>query len=164
MKFFSYNYLINSFSVLKNKSYMALFAVMLIFIGSLYYYLLSSSAEGIIDFGSYYVYFDIAASIIISLLISLVITLTVYSYKIKVKSSKKFSLASIISALLPSSLCCTSIVPSILAFIGFSTPFVLGNTGKIQSIFSIYGPLFIALGAVIAWIGLMQITKNISTS
>ncbi|MCW1302601.1 MAG: hypothetical protein QXX36_03175 [Candidatus Rehaiarchaeum fermentans] len=152
----------NIFSIIKNKKYLTLFIITLIFTALSYYYILSSSAEGILDFGKYYIYFDIVSSIIISFLISLLVTLTVYSYKIKVKNNNKFAVASIITTILPGSLCCTSVIPSILALIGFSTSFLVGNTGKIQSIFSVYGPLFIVVGAVIGWIGLTQITKDIS--
>ncbi|MCW1312687.1 MAG: hypothetical protein OH338_04650, partial [Candidatus Parvarchaeota archaeon] len=141
-----------------------MFSIMFAAVFILYFYLLESSATGIIDFGSYYIYFDLLSSFVISFLISLVITMNVYSYKLKAKTSKKLTLSSIVGAILPSSLCCTSIIPSLLAVLGFSTSFIVGNTGKIQSIFSIYGPLFIAAGAAIAYFGLMQITKNINAS
>jgi hypothetical protein len=142
----------------------ALFVALFIFISLAYGYLLINSATGIIDFGSYYLEFDIASTLLIASLISLVITLNVYSFEMKAKTSKKLTLSSIIGVILPSSLCCTSIIPSLLAVVGFSTSFIIGNTGKIQSIFSMYSPAFIGGGAVIAFIGLIQITKNINTS
>ena len=150
--------------VITTKRYALMFSIMFAAVFILYFYLLESSATGIIDFGSYYIYFDLLSSFVISFLISLVITMNVYSYKLKAKTSKKLTLSSIVGAILPSSLCCTSIIPSLLAVLGFSTSFIVGNTGKIQSIFSIYGPLFIAAGAAIAYFGLMQITKNINAS
>ena len=150
--------------VITTKRYALMFSIMFTAVFILYFYLLESSATGIIDFGAYYIYFDLLSSFVISFLISLVITMNVYSYKLKAKTSKKLTLSSIVGAILPSSLCCTSIIPSLLAVLGFSTSFIVGNTGKIQSIFSIYGPLFIAAGAAIAYFGLMQITKNINAS
>lgn len=146
------------------KKYALMFSTMFAIVFILYYYLLESSATGIIDFGSYYIFFDLLSSFVISFLISLVITLNVYSYKLKAKTSKKLTLSSVLGAILPSSLCCTSVIPSLLAVLGFSTSFIVGNTGKIQSIFSIYGPLFIVAGAAIAFFGLIQITKNINAS
>ncbi|MCW1301806.1 MAG: hypothetical protein OH316_01585 [Candidatus Parvarchaeota archaeon] len=152
-------------SVIKMKNYASLFTAILLAVSLVYGYLLINSATGMIDFGSYYRYFDVASAIIISLLISWVITLNVYSYRSRsAKRDVKFTVSSIVSAILPSSLCCTSIVPSILAVSGLSTSFILGNTGKIQSIFSIYGPAFIAAGALIAFVGLMQITRNINSN
>ena len=150
--------------VITKRMYALMFFIMFAAVFILYFYLLESSATGIIDFGSYYIYFDLLSSFVISFLISLVITMNVYSYKLKAKTSKKLTLSSIVGAILPSSLCCTSVIPSLLAVLGFSTSFIVGNTGKIQSIFSIYGPLFIAAGAAIAYFGLIQITKNINAS
>lgn len=150
-------------SVIKMKNYAIIFTAVFLAVSVIYGYLLINSATGVIDFRGYYMYFDIAFSIVIALLISSVIMLNVYSFRMKAKSGRGISIASIASAVLPSSLCCTSLVPSILAVAGFSTSFVLGNTGKIQSIFSIYGPLFIVFGAGLAWLGLMQITRNIKS-
>ncbi len=150
--------------VITLKRYALLFSILFTAVFILYFYLLESSATGIIDFGSYYIYFDLLSAFAVSFLISLVITMNIYSYKLKAKTSKKLTLGSIIGAILPSSLCCTSIIPSLLAVLGFSTSFIVGNTGKLQSIFSIYGPGFIAVGVIIAYIGLVQITKNINAS
>ena len=150
--------------VITTKRYALMFSIMFTAVFVLYFYLLENSATGIIDFGFYYIYFDLISAVVISFLISLVITMNVYSYKLKAKTSKKLTLSSVIGAVLPSSLCCTSVIPSLLAVLGFSTSFIVGNTGKIQSIFSIYGPGFIIAGALIAYFGLMQITKNINAS
>ncbi|MCL4399286.1 hypothetical protein M1293_02145 [Candidatus Parvarchaeota archaeon] len=150
--------------VIKVKEYASVFLILSVAIFTLYFYLLESSATGIIDFKGYYIYFDLLSAVIISILVSLVITLNVYSYRIRTKTSKRLALSSIIGAILPSSLCCTSIVPSLMAVFGFSTSFIIGNTGKVQSVFSTYGPAFIAAGAIIAFFGLIQITKNINKS
>jgi hypothetical protein len=50
----------------------------------------------------------------------------------------------LLGALLPGSLCCTSIVPSLLAAFGASVSTVLGTTGKIQSAFARFEGAFIA--------------------
>ena len=160
MKNFSYIY--NSIKLIfSSKRYIFLFSVMSLIIGILYTYLLVSSATGIIDFGKYYLVFDIVSEIAISLLISIVITLNIYLIKRSIKGSSKLSLLSVISAILPSSLCCTSIVPSLISLVGFSTSFVVTTTGKIQSIFSYFGPLFIVVGILLAFVGLLSISKNL---
>ena len=151
-------------NVITIRRYALTFSAMFTTVFILYFYLLESSATGIIDFGPYYIYFDIVSAFLISFLISLVITMNIYSYKLKARTNKKLTIGSIIGAILPSSLCCTSIIPSLMAVLGFSTSFILGNTGKLQSIFSVYGPVFIAAGAVIAFLGLSQVTKNINAS
>ncbi len=164
MKKISYNNVFAStVTVFKTRLYAGIFSVLFVSILLIYGYLLISSATGILDFGRYYLYFDIVSSIAISFLISLVVTLNIYAYRSKAKTSKKLSVGSILSAVLPSSLCCTSIVPSLLAVGGLSTSFIVGNTGKIQSIFSVYGPVFIGIGAAAAFFGLIQINKNINS-
>src|SRR5579875_2604537 len=51
---------------------------------------------------------------------------------------------SLLAAVLPGSLCCTSIIPSLLAVFGASVPTILGTTGKIASVFALYEGVFIA--------------------
>ncbi len=58
----------------------------------------------------------------------------------------------LLAAVLPGSLCCTSVIPSLLAALGASVPTVLGTTGKIASIFAVYENVFIA--ASLAGVGL----------
>lgn len=165
MKKISYNGVTSSIGkVFKERFYTLVFSVLFASILIVYSYLLIGSATGIFDFGEYYLYFDIGSAAAISFLISLVITLNIYAYRLKSKTSKKLTIGSVLSAVLPSSLCCTSIVPSILAVAGMSTPFIVENTGKIQSIFSVYGPAFIGIGIAAAFAGLIQINKNISSS
>jgi hypothetical protein len=50
----------------------------------------------------------------------------------------------LLAAVLPGSLCCTSIIPSLLAVFGASVPTILGTTGKIASVFALYEGVFIA--------------------
>lgn len=50
----------------------------------------------------------------------------------------------LLAAVLPGSLCCTSIIPSLLAAFGASVPTILGTTGKIASVFAVYEGAFIA--------------------
>ena len=109
--------------VIATKRYALMFSIIFTTVFILYFYLLESSATGIIDFGSYYIYFDLISTVVISFLISLVITLNVYSYKLKAKTSKKLTLSSIVGAILPSSLCCTSVIPS--QQFSFSATFIL---------------------------------------
>jgi hypothetical protein len=165
MKKISYNNAFeNMVNVFKIRIYAGIFSVLFATIFFIYSYLLTNSAMGILDFGGDYIYFDVISSAVISFLISLIITLNIYAYKLKSKTSKKMTIGSILSAVLPSSLCCTSIIPSLMAVAGFSTLFIVRNTGKIQSIFSVYGPAFIGIGAVTAFVGLIQINKNINSS
>jgi len=51
--------------------------------------------------------------------------------------------AGILSSVLPGSLCCTSVVPSLLALAGASATSIIGSTGKIQSIFALHENAFL---------------------
>ena len=51
--------------------------------------------------------------------------------------------AGVISSVLPGSLCCTSVVPSLLALAGSSASSIIGSTGKIQSIFALHENAFL---------------------
>jgi hypothetical protein len=49
----------------------------------------------------------------------------------------------LLAAVLPGSLCCTPVIPSVLAAFGASVPTILGTTGKIASVFASYEGAFI---------------------
>ena len=63
-------------------------------------------------------------------------------------SSNAAGLGGFIASVLPGSLCCTSVIPSLLALAGASAPSILTSTGKIQSIFALHETMFLALSVV----------------
>ncbi len=105
--------------VLSDSRYLVLFLIVFLVTSILYGYLLLSSATGIIDFGAYYVLFDLVSTISISFLMAIVITINIYAFKLNLGRTGKIGFLSIVSAILPSTLCCTSVVPSIMAIIGW---------------------------------------------
>lgn len=60
------------------------------------------------------------------------------------RTSRAAGVGGMLASVLPGSLCCTSIVPSLLAALGASAPTVLGTTGKIQAIFALHEDAFLA--------------------
>jgi hypothetical protein len=60
------------------------------------------------------------------------------------RSAGVVGVGGLLAAVLPGSLCCTPIIPSLLAAFGASVPTVLGTTGKIASVFARYEGAFIA--------------------
>jgi len=54
----------------------------------------------------------------------------------------------LVAALLPSSLCCTTLVPSALAALGVSAPAVLHVTGRFQGFLAAYSDAFVAFAVI----------------
>jgi hypothetical protein len=83
---------------------------------------------------------------------ALTIAINVSSFARRNRASGVVGVGGLLAAVLPGSLCCTSVVPSLLAALGASTPTILGTSGKIQSVFANYEGAFI--GASVAAVGL----------
>ena len=68
-----------------------------------------------------------------------------------------------VGSVLPSLLCCTPVIPTALAFLGFSTVSVYGTTGTLQHFFARYQTQFfvgsLVLNATTAWWSLRRIAK-----
>lgn len=68
-----------------------------------------------------------------------------------------------VGSILPSLLCCTPVVPTVLAFVGFSTVSVYGTTGTLQHFFATHQTQFfvgsLALMALSTWWSVHRIAK-----
>ncbi|HED04204.1 MAG TPA: hypothetical protein ENI60_05505 [Candidatus Fraserbacteria bacterium] len=104
-------------------------------------------------------------SVALAALFSLVLTLNIYAFRAATRGQgRSLSLGAIFSSLLPSSVCCTSLVPSLLAAFGASTPQIFGLTGRIQGIFAQYEPLFLAFSLILLLFALWLAARNILNS
>ena len=69
-----------------------------------------------------------------------------------------------VGSLLPSLLCCSPVLPTLLAFVGLSTAQVYGATGAWQYFFAVHRTAFLAgslvVLAVTAWWGLRRIARG----
>jgi hypothetical protein len=83
---------------------------------------------------------------------ALAITINVGAFSQRSRSAEVAGFGGLLAALLPGSLCCTSLVPTALAALGASATTIIGTTGKIQSVFALYENAFIA--ASLAGVGL----------
>lgn len=100
-------------------------------------------------------------SIAVSVLLSLVLTLNVYAARASVRRrGGALSLGAVAASLLPATLCCTPVVPTVLALLGASTPQIFGLSGRIQGIFAIYQPLFLALALALLLLALNLAARN----
>lgn len=101
-------------------------------------------------------------SVALAALLSLVLTLNVYAFRASVmRSGTGLGLGAVFASLLPSSLCCTPVVPSLLAILGASTPQIFGLSGRIQGIFATYEPVFLAIALALLLVSFRLASRNI---
>lgn len=105
-------------------------------------------------------------SVVLGGAMSFVLVVQIYATRrvveAKVASGTASGLALIVS-LLPSFLCCTPIVPTLLAFVGVSGVGLYTTTGSIQHFFAVHQTEFLAgsllLLVLMAWWGLSKVAK-----
>lgn len=77
-------------------------------------------------------------SLAFGILIAFIVTVQVYAMSRIVRGSgQALTVGAVLASLLPNMLCCTPIVPTLLAIFGLSTVSVYGLSGRIQSFFAI---------------------------
>ncbi len=89
-------------------------------------------------------------SVALAALLSLALTLNIYAIRESVrKAGRGLTAGALASSLLPASVCCTPLVPTLLALAGASTPQIFGVTGRVQGLFATYEPQILALALVL---------------
>lgn len=89
-------------------------------------------------------------SIALALFLSLTLTLNIHAFRASARSrGAGVSSGAILASLLPSGVCCTSLVPSLLAILGASTPQIFGMTGRIQGFVASNETAFLAFALVL---------------
>jgi hypothetical protein len=91
---------------------------------------------------------------------ALTIAINVSSFAQRNRTSGVVGVGGLLAAVLPGSLCCTSVVPSLLAALGASTPTILGTTGKIQSVFANYEGAFIGASVTAVALSIVLAARN----
>ncbi len=104
-------------------------------------------------------------SLTLATALSLALTLNLYGVRRSPRRhSSGLSLGAILTSLVPSSLCCTSLVPSLLAALGASTPQIFGLTGRIQGAVAKYEMVFLAVALFLVLISLRLAVFNLMGS
>ncbi len=129
-----------------------------------YSYLLSSSSLNLplpkIAFGLNI--YSLIVSISVSVLIALTLLMNTFAFVNRTALSGKAGFGAVLAAIIPSSLCCTSVIPAILAAFGVSATTVIGVTGELQGPFATYETLFIALSIGLLLLSILLVSKNIA--
>ena len=106
-------------------------------------------------------------SIVLGLAMGLVLSIQVYAMRriadTRAANSTTTGLA-FVAGLLPSFLCCTPIIPSLLAFIGMSGVGLYTTTGTLQHFFAVHQTEFLAASLVLlglmCWWGLRKVARS----
>ncbi|MCL4373402.1 MAG: hypothetical protein M1360_00405 [Candidatus Marsarchaeota archaeon] len=132
---------------LSNRKYMAVFVALSVLLTAAYGFLLANSSLNLyapkILFGLNA--YSISASIAMGILLSLSIVLSAFVIMNGAEKSSRLEVTSLAVSVLPVTLCCTTVVPSVLAFLGLGASTIIGVTGTIQGPLAVYEPLFIAV-------------------
>jgi hypothetical protein len=150
--------------VLGSRTYFAAFFVIaaLSFVG--YSYLISSSSLNLslpklaIGLNAY----ALTASILIGTLLSLSLVMNAYAFINGAALSGKLGFGAVAAAIIPGGLCCTSVIPAILAAFGASTTTIIGVTGALQGPFATYETLFVIASIGLLLLSVLLVSRNIS--
>jgi hypothetical protein len=148
---------------LSGKAYAFGFVIASVLVTVVYAYLLSFSSLNlgnvprILGISVY----EVLVSLLLGTMFSLILTMSAFSIKRNLKSSERMGIGALIASIIPSSLCCTALVPSLLSIAGASTATIIGVTGKIQGPFASLEPVFIIAAIVIMFFGIVQSSKRI---
>lgn len=104
-------------------------------------------------------------AVALAALLSLVLTLNVYGLRASVRQrGKSLGLGAVVASILPAGLCCTTVVPSVLALLGASTPQIFGLSGRIQGIFALYAWAFLSASLLLLLFALHLVARNLQGS
>ncbi len=151
-------------TLLKNRHYTFLLVVLSAIFTVIYLVLLPSLPNGTINpiFIEFITPLQIIFSFVFGIMISIMITINLYARKLKIHTSKSGTVAGVLVGTLVNALCCTPIIPSILAVLGASTPVLFAYSPHIQAFFEQRYPYFYLLSFFIFLAAFHYTAKNIS--
>ena len=150
--------------VLKDRRHVLLLVLLSAIFTAIYLVLLPSLPNGTINplFIEFITPMQIIFSLIFGIMIGLMITLNIYAAKLKIHTPKGGPVAGVLIGTLVNALCCTPIIPSILALLGASTPVLFAYSPHIQAFFEQNYPYFYILSFLIFLAAFHSTAKNIS--
>jgi hypothetical protein len=148
--------------VFERRAYLYSFLVLSVAISSLYIVLLPSLPLGTLNFQvvRFITPLQLAFAVVFGILLSLVVTINIYSVKFRVKGTKGITIGSILASAV-NGLCCTPVVPSLIAILGASSTVIFEYAPPIQAFFERDYPYFYLLSALLLLLSLQRSSKNI---
>ena len=145
------------------KALKARFLVFLVVMFVFYYAIFSYFSFGLALFAiRYYFYYILASSLALSILGALSITFGLYSQKTIRGNARgnRTGVYAFIVSLVPSTMCCTPVIPSILVAVFGSGGIALAS-GTIQGTLSVFSPVFIAMAALLLYYSIRVSLKKV---
>jgi hypothetical protein len=146
------------------RAYLFLFLALSVSVSVLYMFLLPSLPLGaLVPFAIQFITpVQVAFALIFGVLISLVVALNVYAFRIRASSAKSLTVGSVLASLV-NGLCCTPLIPSLIAMTGVSTPVLYEISPRLQAFFEFNSQYFYALSAVLLLVSVHFLSRNISS-
>ena len=145
----------------------SVFLVVLVGVPLTIFYLIALPAErfGAISWGAlqFVTPGDALAAVLIGLGVPASITLNVAARKTRATETT-VTFGGLVAALLPSSLCCTTLIPSALAAFGASAPAIMHTSGRYQAFFAQYAAAFIGFAVAAVLFSLWLAVSNLIAS
>ena len=145
------------------KKYFVSFLILAFSLTILYLFLLPSLPDG--AFTLFAIQFitpiQILFSFVFGILFGLVIVLNVLAYRVRVSTSKKLSFGALLATLV-NGLCCTPVIPSLIALTGVSTPVLFKYAPPIEIFFENYSVYFYVLSSGLLLFSVNYLSKNIA--
>ena len=96
-------------------------------------------------------------SVLLAGLLSLSLALNIYAFR----SAQRRKGGVLTAGALASRLCCTPAVPTVLAFLGASTPQIFGISGKVQGFIATYETAFLSIASILLLISLRLAARSV---
>lgn len=103
---------------------------------------------------------DALAAVLLGVGVPLTIALNLAARRTQATQTT-LTLGGVIAALLPSSLCCTTLIPSVLAALGASAPAIMHTSGRYQAFFAQYADAFIGFAVAAVLFSLWLAASNL---
>jgi hypothetical protein len=151
--------------VLGEKLYVFLFIFLSPIISIFYLFLLPSLPNGGLEFFAiqFISPLQVFFSLIFGILLSFIIILNAYTFKeLRSPSGTKTAIGGVLSTFV-NVLCCTPVIPSLIALTGASTPTLFEYAPPIEAFFENYYPYFYLLSAGLMALSVYYLSRTIVT-
>ncbi|MCL6105413.1 MAG: hypothetical protein M1483_07285 [Actinobacteria bacterium] len=150
--------------VLVKPTYAVVFLLLAAVLSAVYTIMLSGKLTGKITFSNINAVTPdyLVLGTILGVLMALILIENFYSLIMFRSARMGFGIGGGVIGILSGSLCCTTIVPTLLAFFGAGTSALYSTTGKVQGFFASYEPWLITASIVLMLLGLFNIAPYIA--
>jgi hypothetical protein len=147
--------------VLRRRVYLYSFALFSSLITALYFVLLPSLPNGSLNLNvvQFITPLQVVFAVIFGVMLGLIITFNVAALHMNAEGTKTVMFGSVLSSLV-NGLCCTPVIPSLIAFFGASSAVAFRYSPPIQAFFEFNYPYFYLLSVVILAYSLLRLSKN----